>query len=863
MGILLLQVGLKKSQIDFSDSPIFCIPFQMRGSSATMGLAAMKPFVARFRLFGVEKYPKLKGVVGVYVKFQRLYKACLSGCLALGLLGAGASGAAAAGEQPQLHIQAQPGLGAPKFKQGAWLPVRFTLSNPGTNLEGDLVVQIGQQGTGQPDFSYKQHVELPQGGAKTVTMLLPGMVYAKDSNHIAFYEHSANDGSEVATTGDTALEISMASPTAVQVGVLATGADTLNFLALLNADNRQVDVLHLQAADVPDNVLALNNLDVLAINDFASDTLKPEQVQAIARWVEQGGELLLAGGAGFPKTAGPFAELSPVTYTGTTAVTELAALAEAGGKPLPLSAPFTLSLAKPAAGAFVDLQQGGQVLAAHQNRGRGSVGYVAYDLALDPLASWPGNAGLWARLLQDRLPDAAAINRGGVSSSFWQLDNALDYFPQLKPPKLSMLSLVLLAYAVLVGPLLYFVLRRWDRREWAWVAIPVLAVLTSIGIFQFGIASRGSMLAQQLGIVELDGTGQAVQRTALALFVPKGGSPALSLPGVDAAQPLSMSDVSVSRRLGGSNGWTMSPSGTGASIELDHVPYSSISKMVTSGRTLPGAGTLDFTLKSSAPDKLSGAVTNRTQQQLRGVGLLINNKWLQIGDLAPGATADVEVSGGSYVSDPSSLADLMFPYGIMQGAGTNVREKALLMEYFYRDGAYGQMIPPAVFGFVRESGSDLTVDGHAVPTEQISLWVQPIHLNYVGEDGGIFIPSAALLPVITDSTMSAGAIDYHDSERVHLSSGQMVFEYRLPEVPNAAYRRLQMESEKNSDITLMLWNAQTAAWETVESGATLLLENDKLQPYVQEGKIRMQAATTQSDVWLAFPAFSLEGAVQR
>ncbi|MCD1261545.1 hypothetical protein B5M42_022335 [Paenibacillus athensensis] len=801
----------------------------------------------------------------MYVKFQRFYKACLSGCLALGLLGVGASGVAAAAE-PQLHIEAQPGLAAPKVKEGAWLPVRFTLSNPGADLEGDLVVRIGRQGSGQPDFSYKQHVELPQGGVKTVAMLLPGIVYTKESNHIAFYEHSVEDGSEVAATGDTALEVSMTAPTALQVGVLAAGADTLNFLALLNADNRQVDVLHVQAADMPDNALALHNLDVLAINDFASDTLTPAQLQAIARWVEQGGELLLAGGAGFPKTAGPFAGLSPVTYTGTAAVTALTALAEAGGKPLNLSVPFTVSLAKPVAGALIDVQQDGQLLAAHRAYGSGTVGYVAYDLALDPLASWPGNAGLWERLLADRLPNGAnnvIINRMGPYPSFWQLDNALDYFPQLKPPKLGVLSLVLLAYAIIVGPLLYLVLRKWDRREWAWVVIPALAVLTSIGIFQFGISSRGSMLAQQLNTVELNGTGQAVQRTALALFVPKGGSPELGLPGVEAAQPLSSAATAAAQRLGSSNGWTMSTSGTGASIQLHRVPYSSISKTVTGERTLPAAGTLDFTLKSSAPDKLSGVVTNHTQQQLLSVGLLINNKWLQIGDLAPGASANVEASGGSYVSDPSSLADLMFPYGVMQNSDTNVREKALLTDYFYNRNAGASLIPPAVFGFVRESGSDLTVDGHPVRSEQISLWVQPVSLQFAGEDGRIFIPGTALAPIITSTEMTAGAIDYQDGQRVHLSSGQLIFEYRLPQLPGAEYSRLQLESENNNAVTLKLWNAQTAAWEALEPGAKLVVENDKLQPFIQEGVLRMQAATTQQDVWLTFPAFSLEGAVQR
>ena len=48
--------------------------------------------------------------------------------------------------------------------------------------------------------------------------------------------------------------------------------------------------------------------------------------------------------------------------------------------------------------------------------------------------------------------------------------------PALALPSIEGLLLLLLGYIVLIGPINYLVLRRLDRREWAWVTMPLLVV---------------------------------------------------------------------------------------------------------------------------------------------------------------------------------------------------------------------------------------------------------------------------------------------------------------------------------------------------------------------------------------------------
>src|SRR5699024_2375253 len=43
---------------------------------------------------------------------------------------------------------------------------------------------------------------------------------------------------------------------------------------------------------------------------------------------------------------------------------------------------------------------------------------------------------------------------------------------------------------IIIGPILYFVLRKFDKREYAWGLIPVIALVTAVAIFFIGGKDR-------------------------------------------------------------------------------------------------------------------------------------------------------------------------------------------------------------------------------------------------------------------------------------------------------------------------------------------------------------------------------------
>ncbi|NOV03456.1 hypothetical protein [Paenibacillus planticolens] len=775
-------------------------------------------------------------------------------------------GTAGAEEAAQIEIESQIGFGASNVKQGKWTPVTMTLRNQGGDVSGDLVIQVANPNRTK-DFSYVQHVELPKGSVKVVTMLLPGNAYTKSNNRITFYEKSQKNGKKIALAGNAYLEAFSLPKETVQVGVLARDVDTLNFLTLLNQSGKNVNVLHLKQEEIPKESLGLDSLDVLAINDFASDTLTAEQVQAIQLWTQRGGNLLLAGGAGYPKSAAPFTKIAPVIYEGTSALKELPQVEKIGEKELVFPQPFTLSQGKLAGGAETIVSEGMLPVFARSAYGSGFVTYAAYDLSLNPLASWNGNQRLWEQILAGTIESAHANNLNQIrfgNDPFWEMDRALEYFPSLQPPKLPMLALVLLLYAILVGPVLYLVLKRLDRREWAWFVIPIVAIVTSIGVFQFGASNRGSMMAESLSTVTLNGTGSGIKQSAVSVFLPKGGDLELKFAGKSVVSPLLRSDVYPSMQLHEQSELVIRKEIDAAIVRLQDIPYSSISKLAVEEEQLVSIGKLDYSISELSAKGAKGQITNNTTKELKDAAVLINQSYIKIGNIPAGASANFDTAGGIGVSNGFDIPQLAFPYPTNNNVDVNLHQRSMLIGHLNQKANFSGGITPMIIGWMKDQTSISLTSGGSIPTEQLTLVSQEMKINYVTTDGKIVIPSTALVPALIDNHLKMSAVQFQNGPFMQMGSGDVTLDYQLPALAGASYLTMEMTGDPNPDVTTELWNSETKVWEAITLKSYQTWEGDKLQPYLLEGKsIRMKVTTVQNNTMFRIPAVSLEGVVKR
>ena len=122
--------------------------------------------------------------------------------------------------------------------------------------------------------------------------------------------------------------------------------------------------------------------------------------------------------------------------------------------------------------------------------------------------------------------------------------------PRSPCPTWACCSALLALYIALIGPVNYLVLRRIDRREWAWVTMPVLVLVFGVGTYAMGMGLKGTdMIVNQLAIVRAAaGTDRGIGQAYVGIFSPNRQTYDVTV-GDDAllANPIYLSQ--------GGNGW--------------------------------------------------------------------------------------------------------------------------------------------------------------------------------------------------------------------------------------------------------------------------------------------------------------------
>ncbi|MCL6456390.1 MAG: hypothetical protein K6T85_00140 [Gorillibacterium sp.] len=761
----------------------------------------------------------------------------------------------AAAEPSKLAITIQAGYDG-YAKEGRFAPVVFTLENLSSDMSGDLVVTSVSPTAGN-DVTYIKHLELPKGSTKVVSMALPGISYTSKNNKVEFYKGSYTKGNAVSLAGKAYITLGL--KTNSLVGGLTRDPDTLNFLSLVGGTTSSVSPVSLATAALPDDSMLLDGLDALVINDVATDTLSDVQIQAITDWVRGGGTLILAGGPQYAKTAKAFEQLAPLIYEGTAQVTKLSALEQETGKPLKLSDPVSLATGRIQDGQVI-LAQDGVPLLVKRALGAGTVYSIAYDIADPSLSAWNGNAALWQGILGSKANPNNNINSGAWMNSLYAIDNALNLFPSIHPPKFKTLSLLFIFYIIIVAPLLYFILKKLDKREWAWGIIPLIAILSTAVIYMVGASDKSSTLSHELNRYVLDGSGQGKQLAYTAVFVPRGGTVTVSLPAKAQAIPFDTANGigSPTNELKGNADTLLYDDVDKLRIQWQDVPFWSVRKTKWQQASLNDLG--QFTANAVVNgSKLEGDVTNGTKTALTTVHIIANNQLIPIGDLAAGEAKSFSVNlspiSGRYSGD---LANQMF---VQSGSNTynqKERERQMLTSYIDERNLSGQNNLPFLIGWSKDTRSDIKINGKTAKTDRLNMWVQDIAFTTV-KDGNISLPFGYVIPTITEHN----ATNYLEEGNgfLNFGGGTITLEYKLPIESTISFNSLSVRLPDNAPIILEIWNFTTESFEPVSLGSVLWKVDKNSEHYISKQKIvRLKTSTTQP-VNIRYPEISLEGTV--
>ncbi len=167
-------------------------------------------------------------------------------------------------------------------------------------------------------------------------------------------------------------------------------------------------------------------------------------------------------------------------------------------------------------------------VAAAVNAGKGRLMVAGVGLGEGPAGS---DGTLWGRLLQPNLPTSSNSDPGGGFDRLAQVAGEGLRSDTVELPPASVLIGFLLAYLLLVGPVNGFVLARLGRRELAWVSVPALTLVFTVGAFLTAAGTEVSTGLSGRAAYWIDGQGTQVQ--AAAIRAPRVGDHELRFPGGD------------------------------------------------------------------------------------------------------------------------------------------------------------------------------------------------------------------------------------------------------------------------------------------------------------------------------------------
>ncbi len=541
-----------------------------------------------------------------------------------------------------VEIEARALVGG-RYEVGGWLALSVSLANEGEPTSGYLTAETSLG-------SVRRFVEMPAGARKVV------MLYVQPE---AFQRRATVAYDEPNGRVEASVEVRVLEQSNDQVVVVGDGTGALRPQLIGSGEFTGPEPIALAPSDIPERPEPLGGLSAIVWAGDSSD-LNEGQRRAIERWIGDGGQLVVLGGGDWQARTDAFTDLLPLeNLAGIDDVPQAAFAAWAGEDEAPVeSATVSTGDLREGAAALVSAE-GGEALVSMRPVGAGRVILIGSDLATDDFRGWSGSPRMWSRML----PTNAALEQffGGQFPIRQEMENsmsgALSTLPALDVPPAELLLVVIVAYILLIGPVSYFVLRRIDRRELAWVTAPLLVVVFSACSYGIGRTLKGGdVVVNEISVVRTTAEGgSATVDTFAGIVSPDRTTYDLTVEADALIGQLSRTDGVVAR--------------VSSDVQIDqgepaHLRGLTIPVFGFEAVRATGIVEHDAALSvewSTRDGQVTGTVTNTSDAAISDVAYISTNGGERIGDLAPGASAEFTLPGVNF--NGSSAADQVYGFG--------------------------------------------------------------------------------------------------------------------------------------------------------------------------------------------------------
>lgn len=354
-----------------------------------------------------------------------------------------------------------------KYIVGEMTPVSGYITSQTGDFKGELRIKTYLYGNDSRNFQsyaiYAQPLELPQGASQQISMEI-GIGSVRKFMEVELADEQGN------VVYRKNVPVEALAPETVAVAVLSSQPDQVDYLStlenLLPAERNAV--FFLDGNSFPSSQVVMENFDLLIIDDFDTSTLTAQQRRALENWLVSGGQMAVG--------TGPHANrvLSGLNFLGdirTAGSTEISAIVGMNGESMALSQPMQVTVLESEA-LHTLWENGGTALASELECGGGKVLLYHFSLGLAPFSDLAEASALVA---DSCLNFAQAELQAAENVDTNYMDGYSDRFPALESSGVWLIFGCILVYMVIVGPVMYLVLKKRGKQVMGWIWIPAAA----------------------------------------------------------------------------------------------------------------------------------------------------------------------------------------------------------------------------------------------------------------------------------------------------------------------------------------------------------------------------------------------------
>ncbi len=382
-------------------------------------------------------------------------------------------------------------------QEGGTCVMQVTVENRGEDFTG--TVQLVFSGKSYRNCAYNTPIVLPGQGKKqfTVTISDRAVDMVRGVCALNFLDEKGN---LLQSTGQS--NVFGNAKAGIQVGILS---DSYSELTYLDGGGRN---LWIQGFGSPVSLVELNQdnlkeslsgLYFLVIDQFNVSSLGEETIQSIQDWVKDGGWLMLGTGEYADQTLSGFEEdflkmdVGKISQSGEENNILVTAVRHGdyyeyldNGIDFSQMAIAELNFDR----TDGDYYESQDVPAVQVSRGDGIVSVYYFSLGEKELQKMPEYMVL--RLYETNMYASTQYQYYSNDSELGRLGRrALAFIGNSNTEvNFGFLDVLIGAYVVLIGPVLYLILRRCGKREWYWVCVPALGLVFIVGVYFMGQGTR-------------------------------------------------------------------------------------------------------------------------------------------------------------------------------------------------------------------------------------------------------------------------------------------------------------------------------------------------------------------------------------